>query len=90
MTSDKKQTNPYQRALIEGYPAVDLLPFDTEDHDEIQAAVDSDETGDTLFTFLWRELSDLGEDDPQAVAETLGRAIEDIRAVQDVILAMKS
>lgn len=69
---------PYQLTLLKGYPEIDFLG--SCDPAEINALVKADETGDTLFAFLWRELND-DCDSPEEARHRLERAINEIEGV---------
>ncbi|HRY01557.1 MAG TPA: hypothetical protein P5256_00405 [Beijerinckiaceae bacterium] len=77
--------HPFHALLLASYPNVDLLPFDPSDYSAVDAAVRNNETGDTLFNFLWRELSDLAPDDRE---DALARILAVERDVQAVYRAL--
>jgi len=64
--------NAAQKRLLEAYPNIGMLP------------VDPDSVGDTLFTFMWRELADAGET-PENAISALDVALSDIEAVRAAI-----
>jgi hypothetical protein len=71
--------NEFQRAVLQGYPHVNLLPIDTADETAVDAAVAGRATADPLFEFLWSELSDA--EDAESALVTLLQASRDIDAV---------
>ena len=80
--------NPYQRLLLDVYPGRDWLDFDPKDTDAAGIAVACDATGDSLFTFLWRNfegrsLTDGGEDALTGLCMALHDIIEVTVAVID-------
>lgn len=75
--------NEFQQTLLQSYPDIDLLPLDVTDTADVAFQVKADATGDTLFTFLWRELGDM-ENREEAV-RVLMRAMEQIQTVLDAI-----
>lgn len=72
------QVKENREILLKGYPFIDLLPIPLDDHDQIDKLVKSDETGDTLFNFLWRELSSIDKDE---VIPNLEKSINDLSAI---------
>lgn len=71
--------NKYQAALLNGYRNVDTLPFDRNNPDDVQRAVDTRTTGDSLFNFLWNELADAGS--AAEAIEMVESAIADLNSV---------
>jgi hypothetical protein len=78
--------NQYQRVVSEGYPQGDLLPFDTSSGVETRRAVFTTETGDSLFNFVFHELSDV-VNHAEAV-ERLEKGIRDLQACIDKLNAV--
>lgn len=81
--------NEFQKALLESYPSIELLPLDPSDEAEVDAAVAGGSTGDTLFEFLWKEMADHAGD-PENALEALEHAIRDIRAVRDAVMHIQA
>ncbi len=78
--------NRFHALLLASYPNADLLPIDRNDLGAVDMTVRAHETGDTLFDFLWLEISDLGEEGLQSVLKGLDTAIRDLQAVEAHIL----
>jgi len=77
--------HPFHAALLAAYPSLDLLPFDLTDYSAISKMVAANQTGDTLFNFLWRELSDLDPADRSDALARLSAAMRDIDAVYQAL-----
>lgn len=73
--------NEWQGLLVRNYPGIFALPVDVNDIGAIEAA--ADDVGDTLFTFLWRELGN-AEGAPAADL-LLGQAVDDVEAVKSAL-----
>lgn len=78
--------NEHQKTLLAAYPSVGMLPIDPADPESVEVVVESDGTGDTLFSFLWRELGDVGDESAADAVRALNSAIADIEAVKNAIL----
>jgi hypothetical protein len=81
--------NEFQKALLTSYPNIELLPLDPSNEAEVDAAVASGSTGDTLFEFLWKEMAD-HSGDPENALEALDHAIRDVRAVREAVMEVRS
>lgn len=71
--------NEQQTTLIRRYPGMDMLPVDAENPADIELAVSEDRTGDTLFSFLWRELGQA--ETVSAANQLLSMAAGDVKVV---------
>ena len=80
---EKSELKPAQLLLMKVYPGVDLLQLDPNDPASVDAMVKTDEVGDTLFTFLWREIGQFQPDETEHVIQALEDAIRDIETVRD-------
>ncbi len=78
--------NEHQKTLLATYPSVGMLPIDPADPESVEEVVTNDGVGDTLFTFLWRELADVGDEDAADAVRALNVAIADILAVKAAIV----
>lgn len=73
----------WQMALMRSYRDMDLLGCDAQDPQSVDRAVAEHKTGDTLFEFLWRELSD--DIDLNEAIKRLGMAEDDIAIVRGAL-----
>lgn len=71
--------NDQQAVLLRLYPGVHMLPFDVADLGQVEEKVQADATGDTLFTFLWRELANA--ESSEAAALLMAQALRDVSEV---------
>mgnify|MGYP001765591253 FL=1 len=75
--------NRFQEALIANYRDAELLLCVSTRPDDVDRMVRGEGTGDGLFDFLWKEISDFPNDaDPEEVAERVRQARRDLDAVE--------
>lgn len=79
--------NRFQEALLRAY---EVGTIDPDKPDDVDAMVRRRETGDTLFDFLWIELSDKEDCDGTTTAlARLAGALDDIKIVADAIAMLE-
>ena len=74
--------NPYQMALLEVYPGRNDLNFDPRNPMAAAQSVFMDDTGDSLFTFLWRTLAHRDPKNVTGVIKAMDLALSDLQAVK--------
>ena len=87
MSSHDKWATTAPRFIYDNYPDQDLLPIEPPKPGETISAFSqrAEDAGDTLFLFLCREAND--EIDAEEYLKRLDRAMRDIAAVHDAVLA---
>ena len=79
------QLNRFQRLVADNYAAGDYSHLDNQ-----REAKADDDLGDTLFTFLMRELSDDCQDDPNEALRRLTAARLELQELERVFFSTAS
>lgn len=85
LAQEVASVSPLQCALLDIWPDIDVLPFDRTDPAAVDHAVRSNETGDTLFNFVWLEMADLRGDDLEVALKAIRRGADDLSTVADAL-----